>query len=99
MAYFQQQQQQDDSYEEYEDYDDGFDELNAENPEDYGEETEEELEEEKKSRARLLYGFGNLGGVIIGTGVILLLITLLLSMINFIQTDINRNFSLLQTRF
>ena len=37
--------------------------------------------------------------VIVGTVVILVLVALLLSMINFLQTDLNRNFSLLQTKF
>ena len=103
MAYFQKQQQtQEETYEEYDDYDDGFDELNEdEDPEAYGDYpvTEEELAERQKDRVRMLFSAGNLGGVIIGTVVILLLVTLLLSMLNFIQTDINRNFSLIQTKF
>lgn len=102
MAYFQKQQPQEETYEAYDDYDDGFDELNEDgDPEAYDDYpgTEEELEEQKKERVRLLFSVGNLGGVILGTVVILLLVTLLLSMINFIQTDINRNFSLIQTKF
>ncbi|MBQ6382689.1 MAG: hypothetical protein IJJ42_03700 [Clostridia bacterium] len=102
MAYFQKQQPQEETYEAYDDYDDGFDELNEdEDPEAYEDYpgTEEELAAQKKERVRLLLSVGNLGGVIVGTVVILLLVTLLLSMINFIQTDINRNFSLIQTKF
>ena len=95
MAYFQRTQD--------ETYDDGFDELNEEEeeePEDYGEEeSEEELESLRKHRVRLVFGAGNLAAILAGTVVILLLVALLLSMINFIRTDINRNFSLLQIKF
>ena len=87
---------------EYEDYDDGFDELEDEEEEeaaDEEDETEHELAEGKRSRIRLLFSIGNLAGVIAGTVVILVLVALLLSMVSFIQSDLNRNFSLLQTKF
>ena len=85
---------------EYEDYDDGFDELeDEEEAADEEDETEHELAEGKRSRIRLLFSIGNLAGVIAGTVVILVLVALLLSMVSFIQSDLNRNFSLLQTKF
>ncbi len=80
------------------DYDDGFDD-----PEDAGDEDEELSEEEKKEirrkRFRMMSGAGNLTAVIAGTVVILVLLALLMSMVGFVLNDVNRNFTLLQTKF
>lgn len=76
-------------------YDDGLDDLSGE---DETEEDELLAPEEKKNRIRLAFGAGNLFSVILGTVVILVLLTLLLSMINFIMTDLSRNLSLFQNR-
>ena len=59
----------------------------------------EEAEAARRKRVRMAFSVGNLAGIIAGTVLILLLVALLLSMINFLQTDISRNFSLLQTKF
>lgn len=94
---FEEEEQAPEEYGPEEDlYDDGFDELT--------EEPEEELSEEEKaarkaSRYRLAAGAGNLAAVIGGTVLILVLLALLFSMINFVTTDLSRNFSLFQTNF
>lgn len=73
---------------EYEDdYDDGFDD-----PEEVYEEeelTEEEKQERKKTRLQLLFGAGDLTGIIVGTVVILILLAFLFQMINFVRDDIH----------
>ena len=95
MALFQRRQDEDEYYE-----DDGFDEMNEGEEEVPDEaESEEETEERIRDRVKLAFGVGNLGAVIAGTVVILALVALLLSMISFIQTDLSRNFSLLQMKF
>ena len=82
--------------EEY-DYDDGFDELLDPGEED-GAEEEEQDPEEKRKRFRFAMGAGNLVSVIIGTLVFLVLLLLLLSMYNFVKTDVTRNLALFETR-
>lgn len=78
-------------------YGDGFDDLADEDGmEDM---TEEDKENIRKNRARVLFGAGNLAGIISGTVLILLLVAFLFMMISFLQTDITRNFTLLQTKF
>ncbi len=77
------------------DYDDGFDD--PEEPEE--DLSEEEQNEIRKKRFRLMSGAGNLTAVITGTVVILVLLALLMSMISFVLNDMERNFTLLQTRF
>ena len=95
MALFQRRQDEDEYYE-----DDGFDEMNEGEEEVPDEaESEEETAERIRDRVKLAFGIGNLGAVIAGTVVILALVALLLSMISFIQTDLSRNFSLLQMKF
>ncbi len=95
MALFQRRQDEDEYYE-----DDGFDEMNEGEEEVPDEaESEEETAERIRDRVKLAFGVGNLGAVIAGTVVILALVALLLSMISFIQTDLSRNFSLLQMKF
>ena len=95
MALFQRRQDEDEYYE-----DDGFNEMNEGEEEVPDEaESEEETAERIRDRVKLAFGVGNLGAVIAGTVVILALVALLLSMISFIQTDLSRNFSLLQMKF
>ena len=79
-------------------YDDGFDEL-TEEPDELPELSEEELEEKKQNHVRFAYGAGNLVGVIAGTVLILVLLTLIFSMIYFVINDMGRSFSLFQTNF
>ena len=98
MALFPSNQQyEEEEYESEEDeYDDGFDELNEEDEEEPG--PEEKLEQ-KKDRFRLAVGAGNLLIVIGGTVAILVLLTLLFNMVNFVINDMGRSFSLFQTNF
>ena len=98
MALFPSNQQyEEEEYESEEDeYDDGFDELNEEDEEEPG--PEEKLEQ-KKVRFRLAVGAGNLLIVIGGTVAILVLLTLLFNMVNFVINDMGRSFSLFQTNF
>ena len=88
----------DDGYDDGYGYDDGLDDLSEEEEEEE-ELTEEELKERKMSRIRLFFGAGNLVGTIAGAVLILLLIALLLSMVNFVMTDMKRNIVLFQTNF
>jgi len=80
------------------DYDDGLDDPLDDEEEDE-ELTDEELAEQKEGRIHLFFGAGNMVSIIIGAVLILLLMTLILSMVNFVITDMNRNFVLLQTHF
>lgn len=77
-------------------YDDGFDELTEEPVPEF---SEEELRERRSSRARMVLGAGNLFGVIAGTVLILILLTLIFSIVHFIINDMGRNLSLFQTNF
>ena len=79
-------------------YDDGFDDI-PEEEEEIPELTREEKAEQIAARIRLAFGAGNLFGVIAGTILILVLMTLIFSMIHFVITDMGRNFSLFQTNF
>lgn len=79
-------------------YDDGFDDL-MEEEEYIPEISPEEKVERTKGRVRLAMGAGNLFGVIAGTVLILLLVTLIFSIVHFVITDMGRNFSLFQTNF
>lgn len=98
MAYFRRNEQDSPPRERDEEalYDDGFDALEEETEEPV---TPEEADEEMEHRFRLAYGAGNLAALVAGVVVILLLITLLLSMIRFVQTDMSRNLALFETRF
>ena len=82
-----------------EEYDDGFDQLQEEDEEYVPEISEEEKAERTRGRVRLAMGAGNLFGVIAGTVLILVLLTLIFSIIHFVITDMGRNFSLFQTNF
>jgi len=81
-----------------ESYDDGFDDLQS-SADEKPELTDEELEEQSRVRVRLALGAGNLFAVISGTVVILVLLTLLLNMINFVVSDMSRSLTLFQTGF
>ena len=76
---------------EYDEYDDGFDEAD-ENAYDGDEPDEEERKEQKKDRIMMLFGAGDLTGIIAGTVVILLLLAFLFQMINFVRDDIHEFF-------
>ena len=86
-AQFDPQSQYDYGYEYDDDYDDGFDDPDEAS---YEEEelTEEEKNARKRDRIQLLFGAGDLTGIIIGTVVILLLAAFLVQMITFVRDDI-----------
>ena len=48
---------------------------------------------------KLFMGASNLFGVIAGTVLILVLVTLIFSIVHFVITDMGRSFSLFQTNF
>ncbi len=59
--------------------------------------TDEEREELRRSNWRLFAGLMDFGGIILGTAVILVLVALLVSLINWLVNDISQTFTLLQT--
>lgn len=61
--------------------------------------TDEELAELKRSHWQLVSGLGDFVGIILGTAVILVLVTLLVSLINWLVNDMNQSFILLQKHF
>ena len=107
MAYFrsnepyQEEEYTEDAYPEEEEteaeYDDGFDELQEEEP--VPELSPEEKAERTRNRVKLFMGASNLFGVIAGTVLILVLVTLIFSIVHFVITDMGRSFSLFQTNF
>ena len=60
--------------------------------------TDEERRLARRDRWRVLAGVGDVLGVIAGTVVILLLIMLLVSLINWVHADLSQSFTLWQTR-
>lgn len=60
--------------------------------------TEEEQAELRASRWQLLAGIMDFAGVIAGTAVILLLIALLVSLLNWVHADVTQFFTLWQTK-
>lgn len=103
MAYFKSNEQEPESmYSETEqnepEYDDGFDDL-YETEDEIPELSREEKAERNQNRLKLAFGAGNLFGVIAGTVLILVLLTLIFSMVHFVITDMGRSFSLFQTNF
>lgn len=78
------------------DYDDGFDDPEEET---IPELSLQEKAERTRNRVKMAMGAGNLFGVIAGTVLILLLLTLIFSMVHFVITDMGRSFSLFQTNF
>ena len=101
MAYFKKNEPlQEEAYypdEEEEEYDDGFDEMNGE--EEMPELSDEEIRERRAGRIRTAVGAGNLLAVIGGTLLIFLLLTMIISIVHFVMTDMGRSFSLFQTNF
>ena len=89
----------DDQDEDYEDYNEDYDML-PEHGDDLDEEalTDEERRLARRDRWRVLAGVGDFLGVIAGTVVILLLIALLVSLINWVHADLSQSFTLWQTR-
>ena len=58
--------------------------------------TEEEQAELRRSHWQLLAGLADFAGVIIGTAAILVLVTLLVSLVNWLINDLSQSFILLQ---
>ena len=81
-----------------EDYDDGFDEPD-EDENDLPELSEEEKADIQKKRAKMVFEAGNIAGIIVGTVLVLLLVTILFSMVYFVRSDITRNFTLFRIQF
>jgi hypothetical protein len=61
--------------------------------------SEEEQSELRRSHWQLLSGLADFAGVILGTGAILLLVMLLVSLINWLVGDLSQSFILLQKNF
>ena len=61
--------------------------------------TEEEKADIQKKRARMVFEAGNITGIIVGTVLVLLLVTILFSMVYFVRSDITRNFTLFRIQF
>ncbi len=80
------------------DYDDGFDSISPDDEEEEPVLSEEERKEIRFRRFRFATGAGNLTAVIAGTLIILVLLALLMNMIGFVMNDMERNFTLFQTR-
>jgi hypothetical protein len=58
--------------------------------------TDEERAELRRSRWQLLAGLADFAGVILGTAAILLVVTLLVSLLNWLINDLSQSFILLQ---
>ena len=82
-----------------EDYDDGFDEPYDEDENEPPELSEEEKADIQKKRAKVVFEAGNITGIIVGTVLVLLLVTILFSMVYFVRSDITRNFTLFRIQF
>ena len=85
-------------------YDDGFDDLEDDMlpEEEYDPEaglSEEEVLEDRRRKYRIAAGVGDLAGTLIGVGAILALLAFLMSMLQFISSDISQSLSLWQIRF
>ncbi len=78
-----------------------FDSEYTDEPEEPEEEplTEEELSRYRKHRIRMMFNAGNMTGILVGCVLILILITLLFSMVNFVWKDFSHSFSLFQIKF
>ena len=61
--------------------------------------TEEEQEELRRSRWQLIANLSDFAGVILGTAAILVLMTLLISLLNWLVNDLSQSFILLQKNF
>lgn len=60
--------------------------------------TDEERAALRRSHWQLVSGLADFAGVIVGTGVILLLVMLLISLLNWLHADISQTFTLWQTK-
>ena len=85
------------------DYDDGFDALYEDDPDAAEALPEEEEDPELRREARLrkfriAAGIGDLGAVLTGAAVILVLVAFLISMLRFVSSDFARTFSLWKTQ-
>jgi len=92
----------------YDDYaeEDAYDDfVDQEQPEIFADEefwdeemlNDEEREILRRERWRTLANLGDFAGVIVGTAVILVLVALLISLINWVQADVSQSFTLWQT--
>ena len=82
------------------DYADGFDDpYEDEDPDDLPELSEDEKADIQKKRAKVVFEAGNITGIIVGTVLVLLLVTILFSMAYFVRSDITRNFTLFRIQF
>lgn len=61
--------------------------------------TEEEQEELRRSQWQLLANLADLGGIILGAALILLLVMLLISLLNWLSSDLTQSFTILQKNF
>ena len=61
--------------------------------------TEEEQAELRRSRWQLIANLSDFAGVIVGTAAILILVTLLISLLNWLVNDLSQSFILLQKNF
>lgn len=61
--------------------------------------TEEEQAELRRSRWQLIANLSDFAGVIVGTAAILILVTLLISLLNWLINDLSQSFILLQKNF
>ena len=61
--------------------------------------TEEERAEFKRSHWQLIAGLADFAGVILGTAAILIIVTLLVSLLNWLINDLSQSFILLQKNF
>lgn len=61
--------------------------------------TDEERAELKRSHWQLIAGLADFAGVILGTAAILVLVTLLVSLLNWLINDLSQSFILLQKNF
>ena len=87
------QPEDDDTY-----YDDGFDELTEEDKAYEDKLLDEEIREIRKQRFQTAFDISNLTATVIGAVLVLLLLRLLFSMIDYVKTDFEMNFSLLMSR-
>lgn len=61
--------------------------------------TDEEREELRRNHWQLWSSLADFAGIIVGTAAILLLIALLVSLLNWLMSDISQTFTLMQMRF
>lgn len=77
---------------------DGYDLYDEETYLDMEDMTEEERALARRDQWKVLAGIGDFLAVVVGTVVILLLVALLVSLINWVHADITQSFTLWQTK-